>query len=118
MVIAPFLRKSVSSTISLPSLSRKVSVIIPTYKEVLNLKKLIPAIFNGEIKTFFFNNIQLIIYETVMCTLYYIETRKVNIDAEVLIVDDNSGDGSVELVEELKKNSDIDVRFIYFSFFS
>jgi len=57
---------------------KKVSVIVPTYNERENIKLLIPRIFQ--------------VFE------------KNNINGDVIIVDDNSPDGTAETVIELQKN--------------
>ena len=55
----------------------KLSLIIPTYNEKENIQKLIPSL--GQ------------------------EFAQSNIDAEIIIVDDNSPDGTGKVIEELKK---------------
>jgi len=55
------------------------SLIIPTYKEFENLKWLLPEIFK--------------------------HFKENNLNGQVIVVDDNSQDGTNELLEELKKNN-------------
>jgi dolichol-phosphate mannosyltransferase len=55
------------------------SLIIPTYKEYENLKWLLPEIFK--------------------------HFKENNLNGQVIVVDDNSQDGTNELLDELKKNS-------------
>src|SRR3989344_9086965 len=61
----------------------RVSIIIPTYNEALNLPLLVEEIFNA--------------------------IDKSRIDAELIIVDDNSPDGTGKVAEELKQKYPIKV---------
>jgi len=67
----------------------RVSMIIPTYNESLNIKKLLDYIYDKD---------------------HTREYEKRNIDMNVLVVDDNSPDGTSEVVKEYqKKNSSVNL---------
>eukprot|EP00124_Ichthyophonus_hoferi_P004190 Ihof_evm4s433 gene=Ihof_evmTU4s433 len=61
----------------IPFITRKASVIVPAYKEQPNLYPL--------------------------CEKVFAATRKASIDVEIIVVDDDSNDGSIQTVKELKQ---------------
>ena len=61
-----------------------VSMIIPTYNESLNIKKLLDNIYDEN---------------------HLIEYKKRNVDMTVLVVDDSSPDGTAEVVKEYQKHN-------------
>eukprot|EP00123_Amoebidium_parasiticum_P001256 comp12299_c0_seq1/m.7141 comp12299_c0_seq1/g.7141 ORF comp12299_c0_seq1/g.7141 comp12299_c0_seq1/m.7141 type:complete len:329 (-) comp12299_c0_seq1:223-1209(-) len=67
-------------------ITRKVSIIVPTYKEQPNIAPL--------------------------CERVFAATRKAGIEAEMIIVDDNSKDGSVETVTNLHENLGYDISIV------
>jgi dolichol-phosphate mannosyltransferase len=65
------------------SAKRSLSIIVPTYREAANLRPL--------------------------CERVFAATRAAGIDAELLIVDDDSNDGSEEIVRELGREYDVHI---------
>eukprot|EP00123_Amoebidium_parasiticum_P019935 comp37484_c0_seq1/m.47347 comp37484_c0_seq1/g.47347 ORF comp37484_c0_seq1/g.47347 comp37484_c0_seq1/m.47347 type:complete len:351 (-) comp37484_c0_seq1:100-1152(-) len=71
------------SAAQLQPLPKQVSIIVPTYKENENIPNLVTRVFEA--------------------------TRGAGITAELVIVDDNSNDGSVETVQGMQKNYDVTI---------
>ena len=87
----PMAAKQRSARGGAQNLSERVSIVVPAYKENLNLVGACVHRMSGTRARFR--------VQEALCTRIFSELKQADITAELLIVDDNSRDGSVETGE-------------------